>query len=137
MTAVRAMFQTHPEKPTHAEIMSRCIDTCFNCVETCTACADACLSEKDLENLVSCIRLNLDCASVCSATGSIMSRANKRGNRQPLEAQLTTCIAFARACADECARHAAMHKHCDVCAKACRACAEACTAMLSAMRMPA
>ena len=137
MTAVRAMFQTHPEKPSHSEVMSRCIDTCFNCVETCSACADACLSEKHLESLISCIRLNLDCAAVCAATGSIMSRANKVGHRQLLEAQLTTCIAYCRACADECARHASMHKHCDVCAKACRACAEACTNMLATMRMPA
>ncbi|MGE3148655.1 MAG: four-helix bundle copper-binding protein [Pseudorhodoplanes sp.] len=137
MTAVRAMFQTHPEKPGHTDIISRCIDACFECVETCTACADACLSEKQIETLASCIRLNLDCAAVCTATGSIMSRANKRGNRQPLEAQLTTCIAFCRACGSECERHATMHKHCLVCAKACRACADACTEMLSAMRMPA
>jgi hypothetical protein len=137
MSAVRAMFQNHPEKPSHTDTMSRCIDACFNVVESCTACADACLSEKHLESLVACIRINLDCAAVCAATGNIMSRANKRGNRQPLEALLTTCIAYCRSCADECSRHANMHKHCDVCAKACRGCAECCTAMLSAMRMPA
>jgi len=39
--AVRAMFRSHPEKPAHAEAMSRCIDACFSSVETCTACADA------------------------------------------------------------------------------------------------
>src|SRR5262245_22121061 len=104
MSVVRAMFQTHPEKPSHADAISRCIDACFNCVEICTACADACLAESRIESLTSCIRLNLDCAAVCSATGSIMARANKRGNRQPLEAQLTTCIAFCSACAGECER---------------------------------
>ena len=71
--AVRAMFRSHPERPAHADAMSRCIDACFGCVETCTACADACLSERDVSHLVSCIRLNLDCAAVCNATGSIMS----------------------------------------------------------------
>ena len=80
--AVRAMFRSHPEKPAHAETISRCIDSCFNCVETCPACADACLAERDIEHLVACVRLNLDCAAVCSATGNIMARANKAGHRQ-------------------------------------------------------
>ncbi len=117
--------------------MTACIDACSLCIETCTACADACLSEKHVETMISCIRLNLDCAAVCAATGSVMARANKAGNRQPLEAQLTTCIAFCRACANECARHADKHKHCKVCADACTNCAEACTQMLSTLRMPA
>ena len=93
------MFRSHPEKPAHSEAMSRCIDACFNCVETCTACADACLSERDVSHLVACIRLNLDCAAVCNATGNIMARSNKAGHRQLLEAQLANCIAFCRACA--------------------------------------
>ena len=100
--AVRAMFRSHPEKPAHSEAMSRCIDACFSCVETCTACADACLSERDVSHLVACIRLNLDCAAVCNATGNIMARSNKAGHRQLLEAQLANCIAFCRACAAEC-----------------------------------
>jgi hypothetical protein len=81
--------------------------------------------------------LNLDCAAVCAATASIVTRANKAGNRQPLEAQLTTCIAFCRACASECRRHAEAHRHCRVCAEACEVCAKACTDMLASLRMPA
>jgi hypothetical protein len=135
--AVRTLFRSHPERPAHAESISRSIDACFNVVETCTACADACLAERDIEHLVSCVRLNLDCAAVCSATGSILSRANKAGHRQLLEALLANCIAFCRACASECDRHADSHRHCQVCAQACTACAEACNEMLSAMRMPA
>lgn len=135
--AVRTMFRSHPEQPSHTDALSDCIDACFACVETCTACADACLAEKDVARLITCIRLNHDCAAVCAATGSILSRANKVGHRQLLEAQLTTCIAFARTCAAECRRHVAMHKHCEICAKACEACVEACTMMLSSMRMPA
>jgi len=139
MTAsvVRAMFRSHPAQPAHSDAISRCIDACFNCVETCTACADACLSESHLERLIACIRLNLDCASVCGATGSVLVRANKAGTRQLLEAQLTTCIAFCRGCAHECNRHGEMHKHCRVCAEACLACADACDEMLSTLRMPA
>lgn len=136
-SAVRAMFRSHPDHPSHTEVISRCIDACFSCVETCTACADACLSEKEVDRLVACIRLNLDCAAVCTATGNIVSRANKAGNRQPLEALLTTCIAFCRVCAAECTMHAEMHRHCRVCAEACNTCAEACDAMLGSLRMPA
>ena len=86
--AVRAMFRSHPEKPAHSDTMSRCIDACFNCVETCTGCADACLSERDVTHLVACIRLNLDCAALCNATGNIMARSNKAGHRQLLEVKL-------------------------------------------------
>jgi hypothetical protein len=135
MTAVRAMLRSHPERPSHTDVLSRCIDACFACVETCTACADACLAETHIEKLVTCIRLNLDCASACNATGNIVARANKAGHRQLHEAQLTTCIAFCRACAAECDRHS-MHEHCRVCAKACMVCAETCNALLISMRMP-
>jgi hypothetical protein len=135
--AVSAMFRAHPEQPSHVDVIGRCIDACSACVETCTACADACLAEKDMERLITCIRLNQDCAAVCAATASTMSRANKVGHRQLLEAQLTTCIAFCRTCATECSRHAQMHKHCEVCATACSNCANACIEMLSSLRLPA
>lgn len=137
MTAVHAMLRSHPDKPNHADIISRCIDACFNCQETCIACADACLSERDVQKLVTCIRLDLDCAEVCAAMGNVIARANKAGHRQLLEALLTTCVAFCRACASECERHAQMHKHCQLCAKACNQCVDACNDVLASMRMPA
>lgn len=137
MSAVRAMLRSHPEKPSHAEALSACIDACAACQETCLSCADACLSEPTVSKLVTCVRLNLDCATICAATGSVIARANKAGHRQLIEAQLTTCIAFCRACAAECERHATMHKHCELCAKTCLDCAEVCSELLSSMRMPA
>jgi hypothetical protein len=137
MTAVRALLHSHPEQISQTGAISRCIDACFASVETCTACADACLAEKHVEKLITCIRLNLDCAAVCTATGHIITRANKAGHRQLQEAQLTTCIAFSRACAAECARHAAMHQHCALCAEACNKFAAACVDLLTSMRMPA
>lgn len=137
MSVVQAVLHSHPEHPAHPDAITTCVDACSLCSETCTACADACLSERHVESLISCIRLNLDCAAVCAATGSVVARANKAGNRQPLEAQLTTCIAFCRACAAECARHAERHKHCRVAADACLKCADACAEMLSSLRMPA
>lgn len=135
--AVSAMFRAHPAQLSHIDAIGNCIDACSACVETCTACADACLSEKGMERLITCIRLNQDCAAVCAATASVMSRGNKVGHRQLLEAQLTTCIAFCRACAAECARHGQIHKHCEVCARACTHCATACTEMLTSLRLPA
>ena len=137
MSAVRAMLRSHPEKPSHTDVLSRCIDSCLACLEICTTCADACLSEKDVERLTTCIRLDLDCAAICTATATVMARANKVGHRQLLEAQLTTCVAFCRACASECERHGAMHKHCQLCATTCTTCAEACSDLLASMRMPA
>ena len=136
-SAVRAVFRSHPAQPAHGDMISRCIDACFNCVETCTACADACMSDDKVERFVACMRLNLDCAAVCGATGNILARANKAGMRQLLEAQLTTCIAFCRGCANECNRHAETHRHCRVAGEACLACAQACDDMLAALRMPA
>jgi hypothetical protein len=114
--------------------MSRCIEACFTCVGTCTACADACLSEKHIEDLLACIRVNLDCAAICSATGSVVARSKTGASRQILESQLTVCIAACRVCGDACRRHAEAHQHCRVCADACEACATACTEMLAAFR---
>jgi hypothetical protein len=135
--SVIALLRSHPDKISHAEVLSRCIDACASCQEACISCSDACLGEREVSRLVTCIRLNLDCATVCNATGAIIARSNKAGHRQLIEAQLTTCIAFCRACASECERHANMHKHCEVCAKTCASCADACNELLSSMRMPA
>jgi hypothetical protein len=135
--SVIAMLRSHPDQLSHTDVLSRCIDACAASQEACIACSDACLGERDLSRLVTCIRLNLDCATVCNATGAIIARSNKAGHRQLVEAQLTTCIAFCRACASECERHATMHKHCEFCAKTCARCAEACNDLLSSMRMPA
>jgi hypothetical protein len=44
------------------------------CAQTCTACADACLSEDMVAELTKCIRTDLDCADICSATGAVLSR---------------------------------------------------------------
>ena len=134
----REMISAHPDvKGSISEPLINCIEACFACAQTCTSCADACVAEAEVTGLRQCIRLNLDCAAVCNAIGNIMARSNKAGHRQLLEAQLANCIAFCRACADECRRHGEMHRHCAVCAEACTACAEACNDMLSAMRMPA
>lgn len=132
--AVEATLQSHPARPTHTDMLGRCIEACFTCVGSCTACADACLSERRIDELLVCIRVNLDCAAICSATGAVVARSKSGASRQVLESQLTVCIATCRVCADACRRHAEMHEHCRVCADACEACAAACSDMLGTLR---
>ena len=132
------MLNSHP-KPTsmfNPDALAACIDACMECAMTCTSCADACLAEEQhLQHLVRCIRLNLDCADICTTTGAIMSRRTMR-DESVLRAQLQACIAACRACGDECENHARdMHmEHCAVCAAACRRCEQACQQLLGNMQ---
>ena len=99
-----------------------CIEACVACLVACEMCSDACLDEKDINMMVPCIRLDLDCADACAAAISAMARGG------PLAAELCrACAAACDACAKECGKHEA--EHCRVCAEACRKCAEACRRM--------
>lgn len=133
MSRLKHMLETHPEPagPNGDEAL-RCIEACAECAQTCTVCADACLAEGDVQHMVTCIRLNLDCAEVCNVTGTLMTRPSHR-DAPALRAQLQACIEMCRACAAECASHGEKMEHCRVCAEACRACAEACEAMAGAL----
>jgi len=130
---ISRMLETSPSQaPFRHDALVRCIEECFACAESCNACADACLGEEDVNELVSCIRLNLDCAAVCGATGAVMSRqtAFDPALARPL---LEACAAACDRCAAECERHAGHHEHCRVCAEACRRCETACREALSAL----
>ncbi|MBX6426418.1 MAG: four-helix bundle copper-binding protein [Variibacter sp.] len=127
------MLDTHPHPSSHPADIVRCSEACFACLAACHACADACLSEPKVERLTDCIRLNLDCADVCAATGAVVLRIGRAGP-QPLQAQLAACAQACRTCAEECRRHAAMHAHCRICAEACEACYRACEEMMVSMR---
>ncbi|MEX1184513.1 MAG: four-helix bundle copper-binding protein [Gemmatimonadota bacterium] len=133
MNRLHSMLETHPEPagPNGDEAL-RCIEACAECAETCTVCADACLGEDEVQHMVACIRLNLDCAEVCGVTGTLMARPSHR-DAPALRAQLQACIEICRACGDECARHGGKMEHCRICAESCRACAEACEAMAGAL----
>lgn len=132
MERLEGMLNAHPEPAgSNGEEALRCIKACAVCAQTCTVCADACLSEDDVQALVTCIRLNLDCADVCDVTGTLMTRPSHR-DAPALRAQLQACIEICRACADECAQHSGM-EHCRICAEACRECAQACEAMSGAL----
>ena len=123
------MLETHPGTGhVAAGPLSAAIAACGICAQVCTACADDCLGEGN-PDLASCIRLNLDCADVCSATARVICRQTEVES-DVLRTMLEACIAACRACADECARHADHHEHCAVCTEVCRECETACARLL-------
>ena len=122
----REMISTHPDvKGSISEALVRCVEECYACAQACTACADACLAEEMVRQLRQCIRLNLDCADVCAATGALGSRRTG-SNEQVLLQMLEVCATACRVCGKECDRHAGQHDHCRICAESCRRCAQAC-----------
>jgi hypothetical protein len=133
MPTATAMLRSHPHPHPEMDPILRCAHACFTCMQACGICADACLSEANVAKLTACIRLDLDCADICSATGQILQRLG-RTRPQPLQAMLAACAEACRTCAEECRKHATMHDHCRICAEACEACYAACEDMMKSMR---
>ena len=130
---VQQMISTHPhvrDDLNHA--LLACIEHCFDCAQTCITCADACLAEEELDDLRQCIRLNLDCADICEATGAMASRRTG-SNHLVLSQAIETCRLACEICERECRSHASNHEHCKICAVACRACKDACEAALASL----
>ncbi|MGK5518750.1 four-helix bundle copper-binding protein [Micromonospora sp. URMC 107] len=127
------MLETYPKSINlDGAKLAAVIDALNTCAQACTACADACLSEDMVAELTKCVRTNLDCADICTATARVLSRHtgyDANISRSMLEACATAC----KSCGDECAGHAGMHEHCRVCADACRACERACRDLLATM----
>ena len=131
MHHVTKILETHPQA-TANEALAGCIEQCFACALTCTSCADACLAEEQVQELVRCIRLNLDCADVCDATGRVLTRQTSSDPRLA-RSMLEACAQACRVCAEECERHAPHHEHSRVCAEACRRCEQACEDLRSSI----
>ncbi len=126
------MVETHPSATIFdREMLIRCIDACADCAQSCTQCADDCLAEVDVAELTKCIRLNLDCADICSTTGRVLARQTAP-DWGAVASMLRTCDEACQACGDECETHAARMEHCRVCASECLRCAEACRQLLNA-----
>jgi hypothetical protein len=128
MHRVAEILETHPQA-TASEALARCIEECFLCVVACTSCADADLAQPDVKDLVHCIRLCLDCADLCDATGRVLTRQTSSEPRLT-RSLLETCLQACGLCAEECERHAHHHEHCRACAEACRRCERACVDLL-------
>ena len=134
MSYAKQMLDTYPRGfNLDAGVLAAAIEALSDCAQACTACADDCLSEEQVQDLIKCIRLNLDCADVCAATIRVVSRQTEYDANvtRPL---LEACIAACRSCGDECSSHAEMHEHCRICAEGCRRCEQACQELLSEMR---
>lgn len=134
MSYAKRMLDTYPRDfNLDAGILAATIDALSDCAQACTACADDCLSEEMVAELTKCIRLNLDCADVCTATLRVVSRQTDY-DANVTRSVLQACITVCKSCGDECGRHAQMHEHCRVCAEACRRCEQACNDLLAAMK---
>lgn len=94
-----------------------------DCASSCNYCAAACLSEKDVTMLAACIKLDIDCAEICSLAANLLSRNSPHGKHL-----LQECAEVCGKCATECERHAPHMDHCRECAEACRKCEAACKA---------
>ncbi|HXF61717.1 MAG TPA: four-helix bundle copper-binding protein [Caldilineaceae bacterium] len=130
--SIPRMLATHPHPARlQPEVLAACVEACADCAYACTACADACLGEAMVQPLVRCIRLNLDCADICDATGRLLARQTQP-DWSLLRRQVEACQAACQVCGAECAQHAAMHEHCAVCADACQRCEQACANLLAA-----
>ncbi len=133
MTTTAEMLKTHPRQiEADADLFAQCADACFECAESCTACADACLSEEQIAELRTCVRLNLDCVDICESVGKVLLRQTGR-KPETLRAHLEAVIAVVGACAEECERHAQKHEHCRICAEVCRRCEQSCLRVLGGM----
>ena len=132
MSYARQLLDTYPRALTvDAGLLAATIDALSDCAQACTADTGADLNESNLAEMVTCIRLCLDCTDICTATLGVISRLGEydaRATRPLLEA----CEAICSNCGDECERHAHM-PHCRVCAEACRRCELACRNLLDAL----
>jgi hypothetical protein len=132
VSSFEAVLSSHPRAGDIAPL-ARAIQANLACAAACAACADACLTEPDVANLVDCIRRDLDCVDLCTATARVLTR-NVSGPGDVARALLEACVLACVECADVCEKHGGHGmEHCAACARACRECEAACRAVLSEM----
>jgi hypothetical protein len=114
-------------------VLASAIDALTDCAQACAADTSDDLAEPNLPDMVTCIRLCLDCTDICNAAAGVLSRHASR-NADVARLLLEACAASCQRCGDECERHAQMHQHCRVCAEACRRCERACSDLLDVLK---
>ena len=128
---LQSMLEAHPQGAgVNMAIVVDALELLATCEQVCAACGDACLSEENPEHLRDCIRQNVNCSAVCSATARVLLRYHAP-TTAVLHAQLHACVLACQACADACAAHAENHEHCAICAETCRRCQEKCNLALA------
>jgi|SRR5215469_1349639 len=133
MSYARQLLDTYPRTlDADDNLLAVAIDAISDCAQACQADTDADLSEQNLAEMVTCIRLCLNCTDICVATGAVLSRLAGYDPAvvRPL---LESCIAICSSCGQECRQHAHM-PHCLVCAEACRRCEQACRDFLETLK---
>lgn len=100
------------------------IESLQNCITTCEKCADACLQEDNLHKMVGCIKLDRDCANICTTALCLLVRDSNY-----TQSIIELCEQICAECAVECEKH--IHDHCKECAKACHRCKEQCRKYLN------
>ncbi len=69
MSYARQMLDTYPRMfNVDASLLAAAIDALSDCVQACNADNAADLGEQNVTEMVTCIRLCLDCADICTAT---------------------------------------------------------------------
>ncbi len=134
MSYARQLLDTYADSlNADAGVLAATIDALSDCAQACIADTEADLNEQDLAEMVTCIRLCLNCADVCAATLGVVTRQAEYDPdvTRPL---LEACIAICKSCGDECGRHASHMPHCRVCEQACRVCERACRELLGALK---
>ncbi len=96
------------------------------CIHACNDCHDACLDEKHVMMMAGCIRMDKECAEICSATLQLVHRGGRFAKEM-----LALCAKACEACAEECGKHA--EGHCQECAQMCRDCAKSCREFLGGL----
>src|ERR671918_1386621 len=95
MSYARQLLDTYPGTfNVDAAVLADASDAVNDCAQACTSCADDSLAEQDITALVKVIRLDLDCADVCTATVRVLSRQTEYDanlTRSLLETCVTSC----------------------------------------------
>jgi Domain of Unknown Function (DUF326) len=130
----RQMLDTYPRTfAVDADVLAAAIDALTDCAQACNADNAADLSEPNVAEMVTCIRLCLDCTDICVTTAAVIGRLTDY-DASVIQPLLQACVAICKSCGEECERHASMHEHCRVCGEACRRCEQACMALLAAVK---
>ena len=122
MSRIEQVLMTYPaETGLEPRVLAEAADRLYECAGVCLACADACSAETDPHMLgmsLKCIRMDVDCADLCTVAARIVTR--QTGYDAPTTfAVIEATRAALRACADACAEMASMD-HCRICAETCR-----------------
>lgn len=105
-----------------------CIDACIECMNTCNYSYVSSLKEYDLASLRESIRLDRECADICSFAVQAMTR------QSPFVAEiLRLCAEICERCAEERSKH--QHNLCQECIAACRNAALACRLISDAVEV--